>query len=161
MSPQLMLASGVITLALVFYTAGVMLERRAGTLRAPHVALFWCGLALDTTGTAVMTSMARSSQGAMPLVHGVTGALAIVLMLFHAVWALVTIVRSRPEGLAAFHGLSTVVWLLWLVPYLIGLLVGMPMLSLAPAAATAASLGVVAVLAVALGRGNRGARVAG
>ena len=158
---QLMLASTAITLALVFYTVGVFGERRVGSLRVRHVVLFWFGLACDSTGTAIMTAMARADSGAaMPLVHAVTGAAAIVLMLFHAIWALVTLLRRDGRALEAFqleafHRLSTVVWLAWLVPYLIGLLMGMPMLSLSPLPATVASLVVVAALARALARGEQ------
>lgn len=155
-SVQLMLASTAITLALVFYTVGVFGERRVGSLRVRHVVLFWFGLACDSTGTAIMTAMARADSGAaMPLVHAVTGAAAIALMLFHAVWALVTLLRRDGRALEAFHRLSTVVWLAWLVPYLIGLLMGMPMLSLSSLPATVASLVVVAALARALARGEQ------
>lgn len=158
MSTQLAFASAAITLALVFYTLGVFGERRAGSLRPGHVVLFWCGLACDSTGTAIMTSMARADSGvAMPLVHAVTGAAAIVLMLFHAAWALATLLRRDGRALEAFHRLSTAVWLAWLVPYLIGLLMGMPMLALSPLVATVASLSTVGVLAYALARRERGA----
>ena len=79
-SMQLMLASTAITLALVFYTVGVFGERRVGSLHVRHVVLFWCGLVCDSTGTAIMTAMARADSGAaMPLVHAVTGVAAIVL----------------------------------------------------------------------------------
>lgn len=155
---QLMLASAAITLALVFYTVGVFGERRVGSLHVRHVVLFWCGLACDSTGTAIMTAMARADSGAaMPLVHAVTGTAAIVLMLFHTIWALVTLLRRDGRALEAFHRLSTVVWLAWLVPYLIGLLMGMPMLSLSPLPATVASLVFVAALARVLARGEQDA----
>lgn len=81
-----MAASTAITLALVFYTIGVFGEARAGSLQKKHLILFWIGLACDTTGTTIMASIARSSHGAGSPLHAITGALAIVLMLFHAVW---------------------------------------------------------------------------
>lgn len=67
-----------------------------------------------------------------------------------------TLLRRDDRALEAFHRLSTVVWLAWLVPYLIGLLMGMPMLSLSPLSATVASLVVVALARV-LARGEQDA----
>lgn len=154
MSGQLMFASITITMALVLYTVGVFTERHRGSLTGPILTLFWLGLVCDSTGTAIMTSMARSNAGAgAPTIHGITGALAIVLMLFHAGWATVVWVRSRKGGEKAleqqhtFHRFSTIVWLLWLIPYLIGLFVGMPMLHMGTVPAVIASVVVVAVLA--------------
>ena len=51
MSSLLLAATLTITLAFFAYTFGVFSERRAGTLKKGHLALFWLGLAFDTTGT--------------------------------------------------------------------------------------------------------------
>ena len=74
-------ASTAITLALVFYTIGVFGERRAGTLKKSHLALFWLGLICDTTGTTIMTTIARTSTAAVSPLHAITGLLAIIFML--------------------------------------------------------------------------------
>jgi uncharacterized repeat protein (TIGR03987 family) len=50
-------------------------------------------------------------------VHGVTGVLAIVLMLVHAVWATVVLARHDEHWITEFHKFSVVVWAIWLVPY--------------------------------------------
>ena len=162
MSGQLMFASIAITMALILYTIGVFTERHRGALTGPILTLFWLGLICDSTGTAIMTSMARSNAGAdAPAIHGITGALAIVLMLLHAGWATLVWLRSRKGGEKAleqqrtFHRFSTIVWLLWLVPYLIGLFVGMPMLHMGTVPSVIASVAVVAVLAVILLRPKR------
>ena len=116
MSPMLMIASLAITAALVFYTIGVFAERRAGHLNGRHLALFWAGLACDTTGTTVMTIMARTAGSEpAPAIHGITGLLAIILMLFHAGWATLVYVRGRRHDDKAiaqeqtFHRFSTIV----------------------------------------------------
>ena len=83
MSPLLILSTIAISAALVFYTWGVFGERRSGTLTWKYVTLFWIGLACDTTGTLMMNSMAAQTAGGMG-VHGITGVVAIVLMLIHA-----------------------------------------------------------------------------
>ena len=126
MNPLIMAASTAITLALVFYSIGVFGERRAGSLQRRHLILFWIGLACDTTGTTIMTLIARSSHGAGSPLHAVTGLLAIVLMLFHALWATFVLLRGSEKSREGFHRLSVGVWLVWLVPYVCGMLIGIP-----------------------------------
>jgi uncharacterized repeat protein (TIGR03987 family) len=57
--------------------------------------------------------------------HGVTGVVAIVLMLIHAVWATVVLIRKDERLIYSFHRFSVVVWLIWLVPYLSPMIFGM------------------------------------
>ena len=112
-----------ITLALALYTTAVWWERAMRVLRGRHLLLFWLGFCCDTIGT---TLMGRIAGGPLILsFHGVTGLLAILLMLFHAVWGTVVHAGKRPEPKASFHRLSVVVWAIWLVPYLSGLVFGM------------------------------------
>lgn len=123
MDIQLIMAIITITLALVFYTIGVFSERRSGTLKGRHVITFWIGLVFDTTGTTIMSQMAKGQGLLSP--HGITGALAIILMLFHALWATVVFRKSDERKLQNFHKLSIVVWCIWLVPYVLGMIIGM------------------------------------
>lgn len=123
MSHSLIAAIVTITLALCFYTVGVFSERRAHRLRKSHVILFWCGLVFDTTGTTIMSTMAKGSSLLTP--HGITGALAIVLMLFHAVWATLVYARGSEKTQKSFHRFSILVWLIWLIPYVLGMFLGM------------------------------------
>lgn len=162
LSPLLIIATVAITCALVLYTLGVFGERRAGRLRPRFVVLFWCGLACDTTGTLIMSAIAASSQATGKMgIHAATGALAIVLMLVHAVWATFTCWKGSPQARRAFSRFSVVVWLLWLVPYVCGLLVGIPAISLAPVPAVLVAVLVAAVIAVALWLGSQGRAEAG
>ena len=156
MSIELIVASVAITCALVLYTFGVFGERRSGTLSLRHVLLFWGGLVCDTTGTMIMSNIAQQSSAGGFAIHAVTGLLAIVLMLVHAVWATVTYVRHNERGMHRFHTFSTFVWLAWLVPYIIGMLVGIPMIHLQAVCAIGTSVVVVAVLAFVLFRGGKG-----
>ena len=73
-------AAAVISLALVFYTIGVFAERRSGTLKPKHLALFWTGFVLDTTGTTIMILVANTNTGAGSQLHAITGGLALSLM---------------------------------------------------------------------------------
>jgi uncharacterized repeat protein (TIGR03987 family) len=108
-------SSTIIALALVFYTIGVWGERIQGRLKWWHLVFFWAGLVCDTWGTTLMFEMA----GGMTFdVHGITGVIAIVLMLVHAVWATVVLIRKDERWITEFHKFSVVVWLIWLIPYL-------------------------------------------
>ncbi|WP_312441656.1 HsmA family protein [Lacrimispora sp.] len=112
-----------ITLALVFYTIGVWSERIQGQLKKWHLAIFWLGLIFDSIGTTLMGKIA--ANGFQLNFHGVTGLLAILLMVFHAVWATIVVVRDNKEARANFHKFSIVVWIIWLIPYLSGAVLGM------------------------------------
>ena len=113
----------VISLALVFYSIGVWSERFQGRLKPWHLAFFWSGLVCDTWGTGLMIDMAG---GLTADVHGITGVTAILLMLVHAVWATVVLVKRDETAIRNFHKFSLVVWLIWLVPYLSPMIWGLP-----------------------------------
>jgi len=107
-------ASIIMAAALVFYSIGVWSERIAGRLKPWHLVFFVLGLTCDTWGTGMMFEMV----GGMNFdVHGITGMIAIVLMLIHAVWATIVLVRKDERWINNFHKFSVVVWLIWLVPY--------------------------------------------
>jgi uncharacterized repeat protein (TIGR03987 family) len=112
-----------ITLALIFYTIGVFSERKVGTLNKQHVILFFIGLIFDMTGTTLMSLL--SSDHSLLTIHGITGIIAIALMLFHAFWALITYNKNNKRKLKQFHKFSIIVWLIWLIPYILGLFLGM------------------------------------
>jgi uncharacterized repeat protein (TIGR03987 family) len=58
-------------------------------------------------------------------IHGVTGVLAILLMIIHAIWATVVLLRKDERAILNFHKFSVVVWAIWLVPYFSGFAVSM------------------------------------
>lgn len=104
----------IITLALVFYSIGVWSERISGKLKPWHLAFFWLGFVCDTWGTGMMIEMAG---GLTSDLHGLTGSLAIILMLIHAIWATIVIIRKDEKWIYSFHRFRVVVWGIWLVPY--------------------------------------------
>lgn len=126
MNTKLIIAITAITMALVFYTYGVFAERKAHRLKKVHVVIFWLGLLCDTTGTITMSMIARGGAASAGIgVHGITGALAIILMIFHAIWATVTLYKGKDKQMETFHKFSLIVWIIWLVPYFIGMVMGM------------------------------------
>lgn len=126
MSTKLILAIITISLALVFYTVGVWTEHKQKSLKWQNLVFFWLGLVFDTTGTTIMTFISESNgTNGFLSVHGITGALAIVLMIVHAVWATVVLARKNEKAQHTFHRFSIVVWCIWLIPYLLGVFMGM------------------------------------
>ncbi|MBN8046969.1 TIGR03987 family protein [Paraclostridium bifermentans] len=129
MSFKLIAAITAITLALVFYTIGVFSERKAKVLNKNHVITFYLGLICDTTGTFLMSQIAKSGVSGISetsaMIHGITGTIAILLMLFHAVWATWVLYKNDKEKQRVFHKFSIFVWCIWLIPYVIGAIIGM------------------------------------
>ncbi|WP_036224219.1 HsmA family protein [Mesoaciditoga lauensis] len=120
---MLVIAVTFISLALVFYTIGVWGERLQKELKVWHLAMFGAGLLFDTLGT---TTMSKLVAGGFKLnFHGITGLVAIVLMLFHAIWATVVIMSNNVNTKKKFHKFSTIVWLIWLIPFASGAIWGM------------------------------------
>lgn len=114
----------LITLALVFYSLGVWAERIARYLKPWHVAAFWTGFAFDVSGTWAMHQLAKAPFDILAP-HTLTGQIALWLMLFHAIWATRTVMVGSDEARAKFQRYSVVVWLIWLVPYMSGMYLGM------------------------------------
>ena len=113
----------IISLALVFYSIGVWSERFTGVLKAWHLVFFWLGLICDTWGTGMMLDMA---EGLTFDFHGVTGLIAILLMLIHAIWATIVLIRKDERAIYTFHRFSVFVWVIWLIPYLSPMIIQMP-----------------------------------
>lgn len=112
-----------ITLALVFYSIGVWSEKIQGQLKKWHLCMFWIGFVFDTTGTTLMSEIAN--KGFILNFHGITGIIAIVLMLIHAIWATIVLVKNKSSEKANFHKFSILVWSIWLVPFISGAIFGM------------------------------------
>ena len=113
----------IISLALVFYTIGVWSERIQGRLKPWHLIFFYLGLVCDTWGTGLMIEMAG---GLTTDIHGVTGVVAILLMMIHAIWATVVLVKRDEKAIKNFHKFSLLVWFIWLIPYLSPMVLSMP-----------------------------------
>ena len=122
MTAELVVSTILITLALVSYSIGVWSERIVGRLKGWHLVFFWCGLAFDTTGTGMMFEMAG---GIGTDIHSITGLAAIILMVIHASWATVVLLRRDEKAITSFHRFSVIVWAIWLVPYFTGFFVSM------------------------------------
>jgi uncharacterized repeat protein (TIGR03987 family) len=119
---MLVIAINLIFGACIFYTVGVWAEKAGKRLKGWHVILFWFGLVCDTIGTGAMGALAGSIFKFN--FHGITGLAAIVLMLFHAIWATAVMIRKNEKLILSFHKFSIVVWAIWLVPMVSGIMFG-------------------------------------
>lgn len=113
-----------ISSALVFYTIGVWGERLQKSLKLWHVIFFISGLCADTVGTTLMEHIAQLTH-LHDRIHTITGFTAIVLMFIHACWAIWTYLKGTPKAKAHFNRFSIFVWCIWLIPYCIGVYMGM------------------------------------
>lgn len=122
MSTLLIIAIAFIFAACIFYTVGVWSERISKRLKNWHSVVFWLGLFSDTIGTGAMGKLAGSMIQLN--FHGLTGLLAILLMLFHAVWATIVLIKKDEEMIIRFHKFSIVIWIIWLIPMISGMILG-------------------------------------
>ncbi|KGP74768.1 membrane protein [Desulfosporosinus sp. Tol-M] len=111
-----------INLALIFYTVGVWSERIQGRLKWWHAGMFYTGLVSDTIGTGAMGLMVGSMLQFN--FHGITGLAAIIIMLFHAVWATLVLIKKDEVLILKFHKFSILVWIIWLIPMVTGAIFG-------------------------------------
>jgi uncharacterized repeat protein (TIGR03987 family) len=118
------LSTILISLALVFYSIGVWAERIGRYLKKWHVVAFWTGFIFDVSGTWAMSRLSDNPFNILHL-HALTGQIAIWLMLIHATWATVVIRRRIESSRQKFHRYSLIVWLIWLIPYFGGMIMGM------------------------------------
>ncbi len=124
MSTQLLISTILINLALLFYSLGVWAERLAHYLKRWHVAAFWTGFTFDVSGTYAMTKLTTGPFNPTDL-HSLTGQVALWLMLAHAIWATYVVRKGNEKMRSGFHRYSLIVWVIWLVPYFGGMIMGM------------------------------------
>jgi uncharacterized repeat protein (TIGR03987 family) len=124
MNSFVLFSAVLITIALIAYSIGVWAERLSRYLKKWHVAAFWTGFIFDLSGTLAMGHISDDPFNLLKL-HTLTGQIALWLMLFHAIWATIVVKRRQENLRNKFHQYSLVVWLVWLVPYIGGMILGM------------------------------------
>jgi uncharacterized repeat protein (TIGR03987 family) len=122
MTPLLLTAVLLFTIAMVFYTWGIWAEKLAGRLKRWHVYMFACGVSVDVLATI---SSYIVVGGLVWTPHSIMGFISLGLMMIHFVWAIRVIERGEEHALTNFHKLSLFVWSIWMVSYLSGFVLGM------------------------------------
>ena len=124
MSNILILSVITLNLALLFYSIGVWSERISKYLKPWHIIMFWLGFTFDITATLMMHFISEKPFSLTDL-HTLTGQIALWLMLIHAIWATLVVRKNQTELRIRFHQYSLMVWIIWLVPYFGGMILGM------------------------------------
>ncbi len=119
----LQLAIVLIISALVFYTIAVWSEKLGKRLRWWHLALFFLGFLADSSGTAYMGKL---SGGFHFKIHTVTGFLALAIMFIHTLWATYVLISKDEDLIKKFHKYSLIAWVIWLIPFMTGMVVSIP-----------------------------------
>ncbi len=114
----------LITSALLFYSTGVWSERFSRYLKGWHIAAFWIGFLFDISGTWAMGKLSEHPFNLLDI-HTLTGQVALWLMLIHAIWATYVVSRGSEYSRKRFHRYSLIVWIIWLIPYIGGMIMGM------------------------------------
>lgn len=123
MSPLLIGAIVIITLALVFYSIGVIGEARRKNLLWKDIIWFGLGLVADFIGTMLMRQISMNGDNILApwanTLMTISGTAAIILMLIHIVFA-VLVMFKFPDYRKKFHKWSVVIYAFWLVSYISG-----------------------------------------
>ena len=123
-----MLISAVVAINLAFlcYSIGVLGEYRKKRLTWGYLGFFWAGLFFDILGTSLMGLIASQKPDAGNSVfHQWTGGAALVIMLLHTLWATSILWRKDEAWKRRFHYYSLIAWLVWLIPFFSGAVMGM------------------------------------
>lgn len=122
MSPLLISSIIIITLALVFYTIGVMGEFRRKYLEVRDAVWFGAGLLADATGTFLMNRISESGESYLSplasILMSISGSMALLLMLIHLILAIVFLKKDKYRE--KFHTVSITIWSFWLIAYALG-----------------------------------------
>jgi uncharacterized repeat protein (TIGR03987 family) len=121
MPPLVRAAVALMITAFALYSFSVWAVFLTRRLRPWHAALFWLGFLSDTAGTEIMR---RLAGGFHLTLHTATGILALLLMLGHAVWATIVLIKRAERSIRTFHRVSITVWAIWLIPFVTGLILG-------------------------------------
>ena len=115
------------TTALIFYTTGVWSERLSRRLKAWHVIAFFLGVITDALGTWLMVK----NLGYIKFTpHTVAGFMGFFLMVFHFIWATIVIMTNDQQRISYFYHFSLLVWSVWMISYLSGLILGVQRLNI-------------------------------
>ncbi len=109
--------------ALVLYSIAVWSEKLSSRLKWWHLAFFYLGFIADTTGTSFMTYIAK---GFHLKAHTLSGLIALIIMFVHTLWATWVLARQNEKALKTFHKYSIAAWLIWLIPFVSGMVMSIP-----------------------------------
>jgi uncharacterized repeat protein (TIGR03987 family) len=123
MNPGLIRAVAVVTVALVFYSVGVITEQRKHAVTRSVLFFLTVGVILDITSTTLMII----NSGNIPLtVHGIIGYTALTVMLIDAI--LIWRHRRKNGGNRVsprLHLYTRIAYGWWVIAYIAGAIISM------------------------------------
>lgn len=122
MKPIILISVIAITTALALYTIAIWRNWRMKLLTWAHIILLWFGLSADVLATQMM---GLSIEGEMVWdFHTISGYAGLALMAVLAVVGSWAKWSSYEAVLTSFHRLAIPIWILWVVSYATGVVIG-------------------------------------
>lgn len=123
MKPIILVSVISITTALVLYTIAIWRNWRMKLLTTAHIVLLWLGLAADVLATQMM---GLSIEGEIVWdFHTISGYAGLTLMAVLAVVGSWAKWSDRETVLTSFHRFAIPAWIIWVVSYATGVVIGM------------------------------------
>lgn len=121
MKPILIFGSTIVTLALIFYSIGIITEQRKRQITKGAMLFIALGLLADITATACMVIGSSNSPFTF---HGIIGYTALIAMIIETVLAFRFYKSKGSEAKVpkALHSYSLFAYLLWVAVYITGTL---------------------------------------
>jgi len=122
MNSTLMLGSGVVTLALIFYSIAIITEQRRHAI-APVILIFiTLGLFSDMLSTLLMIIGSNYKYISF---HGILGYSALVGMLIDTILIWKLKLKNQSVVSSKLHIYTRIVYIWWVVAYVSGSVIGM------------------------------------
>ena len=123
MKPIILISVISITTALVLYTVAIWRNWRAKLLTTAQIILLWFGLAADVLATQMMgLSVEGDISWDFHTISGYTGLVLMALLAITGSWAKWS---GNNALLISFHRYAIPVWIIWVISYLTGVIIGM------------------------------------
>lgn len=123
MKPIILLSVVSITTALVLYTVAIWRTWRMQLLTTSSLVLIWLGFVADAFATQMMgLSIEGDIVWDFHTISGYTGLVLMALLAVAGSWAKWS---GRENVLQSFHRYAIPVWIIWVVSYATGVVIGM------------------------------------
>ncbi len=123
MEPRIVAGTIFITLAMIAFSIAVYKERKKRLITNLIVGLLVTGTVFDITATTLMSIGAKSSPFTLHGILGYTGMGAMVLITIFS-WRALSVNGSNQPVSQKLHVAIGYVYLLWMVTYIIGAIIG-------------------------------------
>ena len=121
MKPIILVSVISITSALLLYTVAVWSNWRRKLLTGTTLVLFWLGLTADALATKMMGMSVEKTTWDFHTISGYAGLALMAVLAVTGTWAKFT---GRQDILKSFHKVSVPVWVIWVISYATGVIIG-------------------------------------